>query len=83
MEVIRNHDFRVTSEMIKDLLEIWDTEWRREELMRRRNICCLAATMVIGFCGGLRGDEVFLTSLKGILKLWEEKEMRKTSHTSW
>ena len=33
--------------------------------------------MVIGFCGGLRGEEVFLTSLKGVLQLWEEKIKNK------
>ena len=33
--------------------------------------------MVIGFCRGLRGEEVLLTSTKGILKVWEDKRLKK------
>ena len=33
--------------------------------------------MVIGFCGCLQGDKVFLIYLKGILKLWEETRKKK------
>ena len=32
---------------------------------------------MIGFFGGLQGEEVFLTSMKGIIKFWEETEMKK------
>ena len=39
--------------------------------MRRRDISRLDAAVVIGFYGGLRGKEVFLASLKGMLKFWE------------
>ena len=33
--------------------------------------------MEIGFCAGLRGEECFLASLKGMLKLWEEIRTKK------
>ena len=33
--------------------------------------------MVIGFCGGLRGEEEFFTSLKGVLKFWEDTRLNK------
>ena len=59
--------FVVTSEMVKALLELWEAYYRREGLMRRSNISRLAAAVVICFCGGLWVEEVFLTSLKGIL----------------
>ena len=39
--------------------------------MRRREIYFLGAAVVIGFCESLQGEEVFLASLKGMLKLWE------------
>ena len=45
--------------------------------MMRREISCLAAAVVIGLCGGLWGDKVFLMSLKGMLKLWEETRKNK------
>ena len=33
--------------------------------------------MVLGLCGGLCREEVFMMSLKGILKLWEETSKNK------
>ena len=77
MGVIKKQYFGVTSEMIKYLLGLWDAERMREVLMRRREIYCLNYVVFIGFYGGLRGEEVFLTSLKGGLKLWEEKRNNK------
>ena len=68
MGVIKKQNFGVTSEMVKVLLEGWYSEWRREGLTRRREIFCLAAAVVIDFCGGLQGEEVFMTSLKGMLR---------------
>ena len=38
--------------------------------MSRRGIYLLAVAVVIGFGGGLRGEELLLVSLKGILKSW-------------
>ena len=38
----------------------------------------MSCDVVTYFCGGLRGEEVFLTSLKGMLKFWEEKRMNKS-----
>ena len=38
---------------------------------------CLAVAVVIRFRGGLRGDEVFLISLEGMLKFWEETRLRR------
>ena len=33
--------------------------------------------VVIGFCGGLHVEEVFITSLKEMLKFWEETRIKK------
>ena len=48
--------------------------------MKIREISCLDAAVVIGFCGGLRGEELFMMSLKGMLKFWEDS--RKNKHLS-
>ena len=77
MGVIKKQDFGVTSEIIKALLEVWDTECRREGLLRRREIFCLYADVVLVFHGCLRGNEVFLTSLRGMLTFWEETRNKK------
>ena len=55
MGVIKKQDFEVTSEMVKDFLEVREAEYRREGTLIRREIYSLAATVVICFCGGLRG----------------------------
>ena len=33
--------------------------------------------MVVGFCGGLQEEELFLASMKGMLKFWEETRKKK------
>ena len=45
--------------------------------MRIREISRLIAAVVIGFCGGFRGEKVFLLSLKGMLQFWEETRNKK------
>ena len=48
----------------------------------RRDLSCLVSTAVIGFCGSLQVEEVFLTPFKGMLKFWEETRMKmENSHT--
>ena len=60
----------VTLDVMKALLAGCEVEWEGEEQLSKRRISCLAAAVVIGFCGDLRGEEVLLTSLKGMLKFW-------------
>ena len=45
--------------------------------MGKREIYCLSPVMVIIFCGGLCGEEVFMVYLKGLLKFWEETSKKK------
>ena len=41
----------------------------------------MGVAVAIGVCGGLRGEEVFLESMEGILKFWEEmRHRRNQSH---
>ena len=50
-------------------------------MIRKRGISSLASAVVIGFCVVLRGEEFLLTSLKGILKFWEDTRLkREISH---
>ena len=37
----------------------------------------MTAAVLIGLCRGLRGEEVFLISMKEILKNWEETRLKK------
>ena len=40
-------------------------------------ISCLAEAVVIVICRVLKGEEVLLTYMKGILKKWEETRPKK------
>ena len=37
----------------------------------------MSETVLIGFGGGLRGEEVLLASLKRMLQLWDETRLRR------
>ena len=77
MIFIRENDFGINSEMVKDLLVVWYMEWKRKIQIWKREITCLAAAVVIGFCRGFQGEDVLLTSMKIILKNWEEKRLKQ------
>ena len=47
-----------------------------EVKIRKREISCLAAAVVIVFCRRLRGEDVLLTSMKGILNCFEETSLK-------
>ena len=53
---------------MKEIFTGWEVEWEGVGQPRNIIISCMTAVSVIGLCGGLRGEEVFLTSLKGMLK---------------
>ena len=38
--------------------------------IRKIEILCLAADVVVYLCRALQGEDVFLASLKGILNIW-------------
>ena len=59
------------------LLDGWEEEWEGADSLMKRKIPFVSAAVVIRFCGGLRGEEVFLSSLKWMLNLWEYTRLRK------
>ena len=63
--------------MVKALLVVWYIEWKRKIKFWKKEITCLAAAMVIGFCRGFQGEDVLLTSMKIILKNWEEARLKQ------
>ena len=44
---------------------------------RRREVNCQAYALVILFGGGVRGEQVFLTLLEGVINFWEEMIQRR------
>ena len=45
-----------------------------------RKVSCLVASVMIGFRGGLRGEEFLLASLEGMLKFWEETRIMRNQY---
>ena len=80
MGVIKKEDFVVTSNMVKCLLGGWYTWWKRGVIIWIRNISCLASAVMIGFYIILRGEELFITSLRVMLKFWEETRLRNEEY---
>ena len=65
MVFIKKQYFGKTSKAVKDLLGVWEEEWRgiKGEYERRREVACLAAALVLVFDGGLRGENFLLAYL--------------------
>ena len=59
--VIKRQDFGLTLDVVKALLVRWEVYWKGVHQLRKRRVSCVLAAVVIGFCGGLRGEEFFLT----------------------
>ena len=73
----KRQELWVTLNVIKAPLARWEEEWEGEDPPKKIRISYVMAEVVIGLCGGLRGEEVFFSSLKGMLKFWEETRLRK------
>ena len=80
---INKQDFRINSKVVQYLLYEWEENWRGEKgkCERRRQVVCIFATVLIVFVVGLRGEEIFPTSLDGMLSFLGRNEAYKESET--
>ena len=73
MGVNRKQDEALSSEQVLAILEVGEAEWlATEDPRERREIENVLAFVVIGYGASLRGEEVPLASIRGILAFWEE-----------
>ncbi len=73
MGVVRKQDEALTSAQVLAILETGEYEWgRTQDLVARREIANIMAYVVIGYGASLRGEEVPLVSLAGLLENWAE-----------
>ena len=77
MRVIKIQYLRVTLDVVKALLDGWEKNWEGAYPPSKIRISCVAAAGVIIFCVGLSREEIFLSSLKGVLDFWEDKKLQK------
>ena len=77
MLVIQKQDFGVTSKIVKLLLVFLESDCNQEEgnTIHRREVVQLDALSVILFGVSLRGAYIFLTSLEGMIRFWEETRL--------
>lgn len=73
MGVMRKQDEALSSEQVIALQEVGEHMWTRADgVEERRKIANVMAFVVIGFCASLRGEEVPLVSIMGLLSFWRE-----------
>ena len=71
---IRRNVFGFSLEALHAVLESLKEYWGRiKSEEQRKDIEDLAVYVIMYYCGRLRGEEVPMISLKGILYFWEEK----------
>ena len=82
MGVVRVQDEAITTRQVVGVLEIAEEEWNDEELGtdRKKRLEEVAAFICIGFCASLRGEEVPLTDIAGLITFWEDTLKAEMSH---
>jgi hypothetical protein len=79
--VIRRRNFALTSETVHALLELLEKSWQEMELStEKKKLEEVAVYVLAEYCGGLRGEEVPLISLAGMLKYWEATRTHAVPH---
>ena len=75
MGVKRKQNEALTSKQLLGLLAIAEEEWIRtnDEEVRKR-LEEVASFTCIGFCASLRGEEISLTSIMGMLQFWDSSQ---------
>ena len=69
MGVIRKQDEALTVDQLNAIMELGEKDWRKSKCdEEKKEIECLMAFIVIGFCVSLRGEEVPLVALDGMLE---------------
>ena len=73
MGIVKVQNEPITSDIYHALDRIATEEWRSANGEdRRRELEDVMCFVTFGFCNGLRGEEVPLVSLKGLLHYWDE-----------
>ena len=81
MGVIRRQDEALTVRQLMGILDIAEEDWQASScLEEKKDIESVMAFMIIGFCVSLRGEEVPLVVIEGMLTFWEETKDHEIPH---
>ena len=81
MGVIRKQNEALTVEQLLGLTELGECDYQKSTCENeKRDIENLLAFVIIGFCLSLRGEEVPLTCIEGLLTYWEKTRQHRIPH---
>ena len=81
MGVVRKQDEALTVEQLLAVCEIAEDDWRKSKSeAEKKDIESVISFMIIGFCISLRGEEVPLIVIEGMLAFWDETRVHKIPH---
>ena len=81
MGMVRRQNEALTSELVLAMHRVAEEEWQgARSQATRENLEEVMAFMLIGFGSGLRGEEVPLTSLEGLLTFWNDTAEAEDPH---
>ena len=71
----------LTAEMTHQLLGLMDEDWMKSrDTNLKRKIAEVGVYLLCTVCGGLRGEEVPLISLRGLISFWQKTQRNSTPH---
>ena len=81
MGVCRKQNEAITVNQVMAVCEIAERDWSlSQSSAERKHIEEVVTFMVVGFCISLRGEEVPLIAIDGLIKFWEETKAHSTPH---
>ena len=81
MGVTRRQQEALTANMVMAVIYVAEGDWQQTvEEEERKDIEEVVTFMLISFCGALRGEEVPLVAIEGLLKFWRETQEATTPH---
>ena len=81
MGMIKRKNIGLTEEMTHGMLKLMSDSWENEnDDQVKGRIAEVAVYLLCTICGGLRGEEVPLLALQGILEFWDRGRTNPTPH---
>jgi hypothetical protein len=81
MGVTRRQQEALTANMVMAVIYVAEGDWQQTvDEEERKDIEEVVTFMLISFCGALRGEEVPLVAIEGLLKFWRETQEATTPH---
>lgn len=81
MGMIRRQNEALTATMVLTIVHMAERDWQvAEDPAEKKEIEEVICFMLIEFCAGLRGEEVPLIEISGLVRFWKETQESKIPH---